>query len=241
MKKIIVCDIDGTLAYSDTEVSDEMLELISKLQEKYLFVTMGNGNFIHLFNQFVKKYIEKIGKEIYIYTLGGLECYKTTKEGIIKLYSNSLTQNEKYKLVNVVSDFIRKYNITPDTYDQIEDRESMVVFSILGRKANKELKKNYDSDGEKRRKFIKEYFEEKLPEFDMKIGGTTTIDFTKKGNTKAFGIKKIKEMFNHDFEDIVYIGDNLREGGNDYAVKEFVDIIEVKSPEETLVELKKFI
>ena len=241
MRKIIACDIDGTLAHSDTEVSDEMLEVISKLQEKYIFVTMGNSNYIHLHNQFIKKYMEKINKEMYIYVLGGLECYKTTKEGIIKLYSSDLTNGEKNKIVKAISDFIRENNIVPDTYDQIEDRGSMVVFSILGRKAEKELKKKFDPNNEKRKKFINEYFKKALPEFEMRIGGTTTIDFTKKGNTKAFGIKKMKDIFNCEFKDIIFFGDNLQEHGNDFPVKEFVDVIEVESPEKTLIELKKLL
>ncbi|MDD5638959.1 MAG: HAD hydrolase family protein [Candidatus Pacebacteria bacterium] len=33
-KKTIICDIDGTLAYSDTEVSDKILRLIENLQNK---------------------------------------------------------------------------------------------------------------------------------------------------------------------------------------------------------------
>ena len=96
-KKVIICDIDGTLAGSDTEVSDEMLETIKKLQEKYLFVTMGNGNYIHLSNQFIKKYLEKNSKELYVYALGGLECYKVAKEGVTKIYSNDFTEDEKYE------------------------------------------------------------------------------------------------------------------------------------------------
>ena len=238
-KKVIICDIDGTLAYTDTEVTDEILNVIKKLQKKYLFVTMGNGTFTHLHNQFVKKYKEKNDKEIYVYSLGGMECYKVADEGIIKIYSNDLSEDEKRKLVNTISDFIRKYKITPDTYDQIEDRGSMVVFSILGRKANKELKYNFDPDRKKREKFIEEFFSKKLPEFEMKIGGTTTIDFTRKGFTKAFGVKKIKEMFNHDFKEMIYFGDNLQEGGNDHAVKKLIEAVEVKNPEDTLIKLKE--
>ncbi|MFH1801596.1 MAG: HAD-IIB family hydrolase [archaeon] len=240
-KRIIICDIDGTLADSDTEVSDEILNLISKLQKKYIFVTMGNGHYIHLYNQFLKKYIEKVGKEIYIFPLGGLEAYKTTPEGIVKLYSNDFSEEEKRKIVRTISDFIREKKIEADTYDQIEDRGSMIVFSALGRKADKELKKNYDPDKSKRQKFIEEDFKEKLPECEIKIGGTTTLDFTKKGITKAFGIEKIKNMFKINFEDMIYFGDDLQEGGNDHAIKEFVEFVEVKNPEDTFKKLKKYL
>ena len=109
-KKIIICDIDGTLAYSDTEISNKMLELIKNLQNKYIFITIGGGNYIHLYNQFIKKYQEKIDKEIYVYVSSGLECYKVTKESTEKIYSIELTNEEKYKIVRVVSNFIKENN-----------------------------------------------------------------------------------------------------------------------------------
>jgi phosphomannomutase len=240
-KKIIICDIDGTLAYSDTEVSDKMLRLIKSLQNKYEFVTIGGGNFIHLYNQFIQKYQKKIDKEIYVYVSSGLECYKITKKSIEKIYSNELTNEEKHRIVRVISNFIKEKNIVPDTYDQIEDRGSMVAFSLLGRKANKLLKKNYDPQRTKRKGFIDNYFKKKLPGFEIKIGGTTTIDFTKKGFTKAFGIKRIKEMFKCKFTEMIYFGDDLQKGGNDSAVKSLIDYIKVRDPEDTYNKLKKYL
>ena len=48
-------------------------------------------------------------------------------------------------------------------------------------------------------------------------------------------------MFNCEFKDIIFFGDNFQEHGNDFPVKEFVDVIEVESPEKTLIELKKLL
>jgi phosphomannomutase len=239
-KKAIICDIDGTLAYSDTEVNNKILEIISEIQKKYIFITMGNGSYIDIYPQFVKKYMEKVKREIYLFTLGGLEGYKITKEGVIKLYSNELSKEEKNKIIKKISKLIKEKNIIPDTYDQIEDRGSMIVFSVLGRKANKELKKIFDPSKEKRKEIVNE-LQKELPEFELRIGGTTTIDITKKGFTKEFGIKKIKEILGINFEEMIYLGDDLQEGGNDHAVKKFVDVIEVKNPEDTLIKLKKFL
>ena len=67
------------------------------------------------------------------------------------------------------------------------------------------------------------------------------MDFTKKGFNKSFGIKKIKEMFNCEFNEILFFGDDLQENGNDFPVKEFVKTIEVESPEETFKELNKLL
>jgi len=235
---LIICDIDGTLAYSDTEVSYQMLDAINDLQEKNEFIIMGNGSYNHIYNQFIKKYLKWNDKDLYVYALGGLECYKVTNEGEMKLYSNELSSEEKYKIVNVVSSYIHDNNLYPDTYDQIEDRGSMIVFSIMGRKANKELKKNFDPDKKIRKQIVKD-LQPLLSEFELNIGGTTTIDITKKGYNKGFGIKKVHEMFNCEYDDMIYFGDDLQEGGNDYAVKEFVHTVEVNSPKDTIKILKE--
>jgi HAD superfamily hydrolase (TIGR01484 family) len=74
-----------------------------------------------------------------------------------------------------------------------------------------------------------------LPEFEVRIGGTTSIDVTKKGIDKAFGVLRIIERLHIDKEDVVFVGDALFEGGNDYAVKSLgIRCIETSGPQETL-------
>ncbi len=241
--RVLACDIDGTLAYSDTEISGEMLEAISKLQEKYIFVTIGNSNFNRLYWQFIKKYSEVVGNDMYFFPLGGLEGYMINKDGLIKIYSNDFSLEEKYELINVLSDLIREENIVPETYDQIEDRGSMICLAPIGNKAKKESKKSYDVDKKKRIRLI-EILKEKLGDekYDFKIGGTTHIDITKKGFTKAYGVRRIKEILNCEFDEILFFGDDLQEGGNDFPVKEHLkNLVEVDNPEETLEKFREII
>ena len=51
---------------------------------------------------------------------------------------------------------------------------------------------------------------------------------------KAYGIHKLEQYLNIPLADMVFVGDALFYGGNDYPVKATgIDCIEVKGPEET--------
>jgi HAD superfamily hydrolase (TIGR01484 family) len=101
----------------------------------------------------------------------------------------------------------------------VEDRWSQITLSALGQEAPLEAKEKWDPDQEKRKDLI-EKMEVLLPEFYLKLGGTTSIDITKKWIDKAFGMNKLMEIVSIKKEEIVFVGDALYEGWNDYPVAE---------------------
>ena len=73
-----------------------------------------------------------------------------------------------------------------------------------------------------------------IPEFSVRLGGTTSIDVTKAGIDKAYGIEKLTEMLGIGKAEMIFVGDALFPGGNDYPVKEAgVVSIEVRDSTET--------
>jgi hypothetical protein len=117
--------------------------------------------------------------------------------------------------------------------EQIEDRGSQITFSALGQHAPLEEKDKWDPDIGKRKK-IKAVLDGLIPEFSVRIGGSTSIDITKPGIDKAYGIRKLRDLLSISLEEMIYIGDALYVGGNDYPAKEVgVDCIPVKDPEDT--------
>lgn len=66
------------------------------------------------------------------------------------------------------------------------------------------------------------------------MGGATSIDITKPGIDKAYGIKKLTEILGISIAEMIFIGDALFPGGNDYPAEGAgVVSIPVKGPEET--------
>jgi hydroxymethylpyrimidine pyrophosphatase-like HAD family hydrolase len=73
-----------------------------------------------------------------------------------------------------------------------------------------------------------------MPEFSIATGGSTSIDITRKGITKAYGINRLAELTGIAVADMLYVGDALDEGGNDSVVKATgVPTHPVFGPEET--------
>lgn len=81
-----------------------------------------------------------------------------------------------------------------------------------------------------------------LPDMEARVGGTTSVDVTMVGVNKAYGLQKLIEEMKITKEDILYIGDELKEGGNDYSVKEMgVDTIEVSDWQDTALVIEKIL
>ncbi len=117
--------------------------------------------------------------------------------------------------------------------DVIEDRGSQITFSALGQKAPIEEKKKWDPDFSKRRK-MQAILGQLIPEFSVRLGGTTSVDVTKPGIDKAYGIRKLRDILGLPIAEMIFVGDALFPGGNDYPAKEAGALsIRVRDPNES--------
>jgi hydroxymethylpyrimidine pyrophosphatase-like HAD family hydrolase len=66
------------------------------------------------------------------------------------------------------------------------------------------------------------------------MGGATSVDVTKPGIDKAYGIRKLRDTLGIAINDMIFVGDALFPGGNDYPAEEAgVVSIRVKNPHES--------
>ena len=145
------------------------------------------------------------------------------------------TSEEKQKIIGSLTSAVNLADIKPEQVwgKQIEDRGSQITFSALGQQAPIEEKKNWDPDFAKRKKVL-EILTPLIPEFSVRMGGATSIDVTKHGIDKAYGIRKLRDVLDIAIEEMIFIGDALFPGGNDYPAKEAgVVSIRVRDPNET--------
>ncbi|MHB1330499.1 MAG: HAD family hydrolase, partial [Minisyncoccota bacterium] len=104
-----------------------------------------------------------------------------------------------------------------------------------------EIKEKWDPD-HKKRLIIVNLLNEKISDLGIHIGGTTSIDITKKGEGKDFGIREFSKHIGTPIENMVYIGDALYPGGNDEPAKATgVDCIQVKDVQETKSVIREII
>jgi phosphomannomutase len=73
-----------------------------------------------------------------------------------------------------------------------------------------------------------------IPEYSVRLGGATSIDVTKHGIDKAYGIRNLRDILGISLREMIYIGDAIFPGGNDYPAKEAgVTCVAVRGPQET--------
>ena len=99
---------------------------------------------------------------------------------------------------------------------------------MLGQQAPAEAKYAWYAEHGEDAIRLKEAIAAALPEFEVRNGGTTTIDITPIGVDKAYGMQKLIDKLGITIQEVLFIGDRLEKGGNDYPVKEMgVDTIDV--------------
>ncbi|PIR04929.1 MAG: HAD family hydrolase [Candidatus Liptonbacteria bacterium CG11_big_fil_rev_8_21_14_0_20_35_14] len=234
-KKVIVFDLDGTLTESKSNLGKEMAVLLCALLGKRKVAVMGGGNR----EQFQRQLLTYLHcaktqlENLFILPTSGASFFKFQKNNWRKVYQHRLSQEEKTKIFNAFEMSFKTigYLEPKKTYGKIiEDRESQITFSALGQKAPLIQKENWNKNMDMRRE-LKITLEKHLPKFEVRLGGLTSIDITKKDLDKAFGVQEIMKALSVSKKDIVYIGDALYEGGNDFAViKTGINTIQISGP-----------
>lgn len=235
MKKLVVFDLDGTLAQSKSPLDDEMATLLVKLLGVAKVAIISGGDF----PQFQKQVVGRLPQTD---NLDNLLLLPTTGTKFFQyngdwhnLYSDDLSADQKKKIVDSLEQAIAQTGFQPkETWgERIEDRGSQITYSALGQQAPLEAKKTWDPDFEKRKK-IKVVLDTLIPEFSVRLGGTTSIDVTLPGIDKAYGMYKLRDVLKIPIAEMLFMGDALFEGGNDYPARTTgADCIQVRDPEET--------
>jgi hypothetical protein len=235
MKKLIVFDLDGTLAPSKSSLDSEMASLLHDLLSVAKVAVISGG----AWPQFEKQVLSKLPQDESLARLSilptcGTKFFQYTGAWK-KLYSEDFKADEKEKIVSSLKKAIETadFHVEQTWGEPIEDRGSQITYSALGQQAPLAKKEEWDRDLAKRKK-IKAILDTLIPEFSVRIGGSTSIDITKPGIDKAYGIRKLRDVLGISLKEMIYVGDALFVGGNDYPAKQAgVISIPVRGPGET--------
>jgi hypothetical protein len=222
MKKIIIFDLDGTLAPSKWKIDEEMRGLFKKLLDKYKVAIISWWDFVQ-FDKQILPYLDSDSNfdNLTIFPTCGAKFYSFKDFSWNKIYSNDFNVNEKELILKTLNKAVLKFwfDKIKIYWPQIEDRWSQITFSALWQQAPLEIKENWDPDFKKRIEVI-DYMWDDLTDFKVSFWWKSSIDITKKWIDKSYWIAKITEFFWFDKSEMFFVWDALFPGGNDYPVKE---------------------
>ncbi|MCA9334767.1 HAD-IIB family hydrolase [Candidatus Saccharibacteria bacterium] len=244
-KKVIAFDLDDTLAVTKSPISDQMGQILVRLLEHYDVCIISGGKF----EQFEKQVVDRLEAPVHI--LNRLHLMPTCGTRYYRYdeldkkwrlqYAEDLTVAEKKRIEDVTEKVAREAGLWPTKPygDVIEDRGSQISISFLGQLAPAEKKYEWAAKHSEDRLRVRDQIAEQISEFEVRAGGSTTIDITRLGIDKAYGMKKLCEAIDISKDEVLFVGDKLDEGGNDYPVKAMgIDTIAVKRWEDTILVLE---
>ena len=251
-KDLVVFDLDGTLVRTKALMDDEMASLVAKLLEVRRVAIIGGGKYALFQRLFLRRLKAPKGlyKNLFLFPTTSTTYYRYNN-GWKKVYAIELTQKVRSEIKKAFKEMFKELNYRhPKTYGKIiEDRRTQVTYSIYGQEIVKALgekgikmKEDWLKKNFKLKMKMASIMAKKLPNLEVRAAGFTSIDVTKKGIDKAYGLKQIEKYLKVKIKKILFIGDAIFPGGNDYAVvKTGVDYIKVSNPEETKKIIRKLI
>jgi phosphomannomutase len=220
--RAVLFDLDGTLAESKQAIGYTMGDRLSRLLKFVPVGIMSGGSF----NQFDKQILTflKLNTELqnlYLFPVNAAQCFTHLGDAWKPSYDFSFSDEERSTIMTALHDVLEATGIVrdaPQFGERIEDRGAQITFSALGQEAPLEVKQGWDPDHTKRLVIV-DMLRQKLSDFEISMGGATSIDITHQGITKAYGVEWLTQTLDIPVHDMLYIGDALFPGGNDAVVK----------------------
>lgn len=238
-KKLIVFDMDGTLTPSKAPMKRDTAVVLSKLLRKKVVAVIGGGKWSLFQEQLVRgtRFPKELMGNLFLFPGSSTSFYRYKNGRWHNVYSHPLAKEQKKNIYRAFRDVFKEVNYKHPARVWgivIEDRDTQVTFSALGQKAPIPDKEKWKKNNDGLRMKMTRLLQKKLPGMEVRAGGLTSIDVTKKGIDKAYGIRQIKKVLKMKIRDMLFVGDAIFPGGNDYAaVRTGVDCVTVSGPEET--------
>ena len=223
MDRIFIFDVDGTLTPSRLPMTKEFQKFFKQWIKKNKFYLVTGSDLPKLQEQMCFYDIEAEG----IFTCCGNQFWKPDPS--IVNTSAELIYDNKFEMTNKLKSSLEVMLMSsqyPHRYgNHIEDRGSMVNFSVVGRNCTQEQREEYykwdKENGERRKMSI--FLKNKFKDLDAVIGGQISIDIYPKGNDKSQVLNVIEQERLVPPSEYIFIGDGIENGGNDYPLAELMD------------------
>lgn len=244
MIRLVAFDLDGTLAESKQALKDSMGQAIADLLQVAEVAVISGGDWPQFYKQIVGNLPAHANlTRLWLMPTTGTKLYTFSDGHWVRVYAELFQEKEKDSILKAFDEALDATGFRPETTwgDRIEDRGSQITFSALGQEAPIAEKHSWDPNFTKR-KVIQAELTRRLPGLSINMGGATSIDITAKGVDKAYGLKKLRDFTGIPLEQMMFIGDAIFPGGNDFPAKQLgLKTVCVRDPDGTLAAIASIV
>lgn len=244
--RLVAFDLDDTLAPSKAAIDPRIAAQLRALLEHVDVAIISGGNE----QQFRSQVIAQLGeaeaaqlRRLHLLPTCGTRYLRHDGAQFTTVYAHDLADEEKSAALVALREEAERLGFWEQSPwgEILEDRGSQITFSALGQKAPGEAKHAWDPSGTKREQ-LRDAVAARLPGLEVRSGGSTSIDITRAGIDKAYGMIALAEHTAIPLSDMLFYGDRLDEGGNDYPVRALgVRSIAVSDWEDTATRLDELL
>ena len=243
--RLVAFDLDDTLAPSKSPIEPRIGELLIALAERVEVAIISGGQIQQFRMQVVDRLPEapEALSHIHLLPTCGTQYFRHAGDDFSAVYARELTDDEKRRALAAVEEEAKRLGFwETQTWGPIlEDRGSQITFSALGQEAPVDAKKAWDPTSEKK-SALRDAVAARVPDLEVRSGGSTSVDITRKGIDKAYGMRQLAEETGIDLDDMLFYGDRLDADGNDYPVLAMgVACVSVTGWEDTVEKLEELI
>lgn len=217
--RAVIFDLDDTLAESFQAPTGEIIGRLKKLLNAIPIGIATAASFERMEAQFLGEFTALPSvSQLFIFPNMASQCY-VWDSGWKQAYSIAFTPEEYEAIDAAIKASVMEIGLVPDPLYEpvIVNRGGKVAYAAIGFDAPAEVKNSWDPERTKR-SGLKEALERRLPNVEVSIGGSTTIDITPKEVDKAHGVRWLSKQLGIAPQEMLYVGDALFEGGNDSVV-----------------------
>lgn len=219
---LVAFDLDDTLAPSKGAIDPLIAGLLRALLRTVDVAIISGGNE----TQFRSQVIAHLGDaapedlaRLHLLPTCGTRYLRHDGTEFAPVYAHDLSEEQKSAALTALREEAERLGLwEPEPWGEIlEDRGSQITFSALGQRAPRDAKHDWDPTGDKRAA-LRDAVAVRLPDLEVRSGGSTSIDITQAGIDKAFGMRELATRTGIPLTSMLFYGDRLDEGGNDYPV-----------------------
>lgn len=245
MKRLVAFDLDGTLAASKQPIGDDMATLLAGLLRVVEVAVISGGDW----PQFERQVVGRMPPgadlaRLWIMPTTGAKLYRQTVQGDWHaVYADNFSDAERRQILAALDTAVDQAGLREArTWGaQIEDRGTQITFSGLGQEAPLAAKTAWDPDFARRKK-LQGALRPLLPGLSVNVGGSTSIDITRAGVDKGWGLNRLASESGIALADMIFLGDAIYPGGNDYPAEQAgVASIKVRDPADTALAIRAII